>query len=244
MILVAPTEQQLHNVLRLSPQNQSWRISSLPERHGCDLLIPTKLGIVGFQRKTLPDLVSSLQDGRLYYELGQLNASATVSYSFLIIESALDTTTDYEQFTEANLSVAAFRSIITKFSVHGTGWLHTYDPTRTIDCALSVSRYLASGNAWHIHRPKQLSNAWGQVTSESYALFLLQSFPGIGPKVAKAIYDHFHTVPIAWTITTDDLAAVPGIGKKRAESLIAALAPAPPTPAQLAPVAAAGPAPA
>ncbi len=224
MLLVAPSEHEIHRILPAT--GESWKISSLPERHGCDILLPTKVGIVGYQRKTLPDLVASLQDGRLYYELGQLNASATVAYSYLIIESALTTTTD-GNYIEANISTSTLRSLVAKFQVHGTGWFSTLNPNDTITCCLSVSRYLASGNAWAIHRPKQLSNAWGQVTSESYSLFLLQSFPGIGPKVAKAIYDHFGTVPLAWTVTAAQLAAVPGIGRKRAEALIAALAPIP-----------------
>ena len=238
MLLVDQSENEIHSFLPTTGEN--WKIYSLPEKHGCDILVPTNVGIVGFQRKTLPDLVASLQDGRLYYELGQLNASATVSYSYLIIESALTTTTD-GNFIEANLSVSTLRSITTKFHVHGIGWFYTRNTADTIACALSVSRYLSSGNAWAVHRPKQLSNAWGQVTSESYSLFLLQSFPGIGPKVAKAIYDHFGTVPLAWTVTAAQLAAVPGIGRKRAEALIAALAAVAPHPA---PVAAAGPPPA
>jgi ERCC4-type nuclease len=223
MLLVAPTEHQLHAVL---PSTQHrWKISSLPERHGCDILTPTKVGIVGFQRKTLPDLVTSLQDGRLYYELSQLIASATVTYSYIIVESNLTTTPDNTYYTEANLSTGTFHSLIAKFHALGVGFLPTKTPLHTIACCVSVSRYHASGKSDIIHRPKQVTNEWGQATSRGYGIFLLQSFPGIGPKVAAAIYDHFGGVPIRWNVTAADLAGVPGVGRVRAESLLAALRP-------------------
>jgi ERCC4-type nuclease len=230
MLLVAPTEHAIQTELRLEP-NVQWKISSLPEKHGCDLLTLTKVGIIGFQRKTLPDLVASLQDGRLYYELGQLNASGTISYSYLIVESNFSTTID-GHYTEADISVSTLHSVIAKFHTHGTGYLPTSTPRSTVACCLSVSRYIASGKAWVLHRPKQVTDSWGRTSNKSYGIFLLQSFPGIGPKVAEAIYDHFSGVPIAWTITAADLAKVPGVGRKRAESLMASLT---------APAAAAGP---
>jgi ERCC4-type nuclease len=221
MLLVAPTEHQLHAVLPSTPH--SWKISTLPERHGCDILTATKVGIIGFQRKTLPDLVSSLQDGRLYYELNQLIASATVTYSYLIVESDLTTTPDNSYYTEANLSTGTLHSLIAKFYTHGVGFLPTHSPLHTVACCISVSRYHGSGKSDIIHRPKQVSNEWGQTTSRGYGIFLLQSFPGIGPKVAAAIYDHFGGVPMHWSVTAADLAAVPGVGRVRADSLLGAL---------------------
>ncbi len=226
MILVAPTERQLHDILRSS--THKWQISSLPEKHGCDVLILTKVGIIGFQRKTLPDLVASLQDGRLYYELSQLSSTATVAHSFLLVECDFHTTVDGESFTEANISVSSFRSIVAKFNSFGVGFIPTQSSADTLACCLSVSRYLASGRAEDLHRPKALSNEWGRVDARAYGVFLLQSFPGIGPKVAKAIYQHFGTVPIAWSVTPAELAQVPGVGRKRAEALYAALSPSAP----------------
>lgn len=222
MIWVAPTERQIHDLL--SQSDHKWQISPLPEKHGCDILIPTKVGIVGFQRKTLPDLVASLQDGRLYYELNQINSSATVAHAFLIVESNFVTTID-GNFTEANLSINTLNTIAAKFHVHGIGYLNSASPSSTLSCCLSVSKYIASGKAEVIHRPKQTSNEWGRTDSRSYGIFLLQSFPGIGPKVAAAIYDYFNGVPITWSVNAGELALVPGIGRRKAESLIRSLAP-------------------
>ena len=83
--LLAPTEHDLHGIFQ--SQSIPFKVSSLPELHGCDAVSITAKGLIGYQRKTLPDLQSSLLDGRLYKELGQLQASASISYSFLVIES-------------------------------------------------------------------------------------------------------------------------------------------------------------
>ena len=222
MIWLAPTESKIRDYLTTT--EIPWKTSDLPEKHGCDILIPTKKGVVGFQRKTLPDLVSSIQDGRLYYELSQLNASATVAHSYLIVESMFVTTID-GNYAEAQLSVSTLHSIIAKFHAHNVGFLPTQSPRSTVTCCLSVSHYIASGKSGVLHRPKQVTNEWGQSNSKSYGVFLLQSFPGIGPKVAEAIYDHFNGVPIQWAVNAGELALVPGVGRKRAEALVGALRP-------------------
>lgn len=223
MIWLSPTEGQIREYLETV--QVPWKTSAIPEKHGCDLVIPTKAGVFGFQRKTLPDLIQSIQDGRLYYELNQINASATISKAFLCVESSFNTTVDGTEYTEANLPVATLRSLIVKFSHFGVGYLPTNNPRDTVACALGVAKYLSSGNVGTIHRPKQVSNDWGHTDSKSYGIFLLQSFPGVGPKVAEAIYDYFNGVPIQWAVNAGELAMVPGIGRKTAERLIAAVRP-------------------
>jgi ERCC4-type nuclease len=223
MIWLAPTESAIRDYLDSVPI--PYKTSSLPEKHGCDILIPTKQGIIGFQRKTLPDLVASIHDGRLYYELNQINASATITTAFLTVEATFSTTIDGSEYTEATLPVATLRSLIAKFHHFGVGYLPTNSPKDTVACVLGVARYISTGKAGEVHRPKQTTNDWGQTNSKAYGIFLLQSFPGVGPKVAEAIYDYFTGVPITWSVNAGELALVPGIGRKRAEALIAALAP-------------------
>lgn len=231
MLLIAPTEGELQRILQ---PNHDWRISSLPEKHGCDILSLTGHGILGYQRKTLADLNASLVDGRLDFELRQIGSSATLTQAFLIVESSLSRTVDGE-LVEANLSIDTFRSVVAKWASRGVGYLPSDTPADTIRCVLSTSRYISSGRHEIDTRPKNLKNEWGKVTSESYALFLLQSFPGIGPKQARLILDHFPTFPLQWTCTAADLAQIRGIGMKTAERLISALAvgDAPPTPPPL-----------
>jgi DNA excision repair protein ERCC-4 len=179
--------------------------------------------MVGYQRKTLPDLQNSLLDGRLYRELSQLQASASITYAFLIIESDLRRTID-GTLLDSTLTMDSLRSIIAKFEINGVGYLPTDSTGDTARCIHRVSTYIGDDSSSSVRRPKQLKNEWGLVTSESYALWLLQSFPNIGPKQARAIYTHFGGVPIKWTVGVNDLIGVPGIGRKTAEALLDALA--------------------
>ena len=216
--LLAPTEHELQRLLPQAP------ISSLPERHGCDVLSLTPKGIIGYQRKTLPDLIASLQDGRLYYELSQIQSSATVSTTFLVIEGPVESrTTDGEVITDVSFPVATLRSISTKFQLANVVVLHTLSTRDTVLALESTTRYLSTDGHELIRRPKQLRNEWGQLSSTQFASHFLQSFPGVGPKLANAIIAHFHQVPISWTVDSTELAKVPGLGKKRAAELIAAL---------------------
>lgn len=220
--LLAPTEHDLHGIF--TTRHIPYKVSSLPERHGCDVIGITAHGLIGYQRKTLPDLQASLLDGRLYKELAQLQATATVNYPFLVIESPLTRTID-GGIVGSTFGTGAIRSIIAKFAIHGVSTITTLDHADTVDAITTTVEYVASGKGFDIRRPKQLANEWGQVTSEAYAIFLLQSFPNIGPKAAQAIYEHFGGVPIQWTVTVEQLMEVPGIGRKTAEALITALNP-------------------
>jgi ERCC4-type nuclease len=168
-------------------------------------------------------LQASLLDGRLYLELAQLQASGGISYGYLIIESDLKRTTD-NHLLDATLTIDQVRSIIVKFAASGIVYLPTANLADTAACIANVGRYLESDSFDSIRRPKQVTNAWGTVQSDAFALWLLQSFPGIGPKNAKAIRAHFGRVPIAWEVSASELQMVPGIGKVMADKLIKALA--------------------
>lgn len=217
--LLAPTEHQLHAYFRR--MDLSFRVSSLPERHGCDIVSISKRGLIGYQRKTLPDLQASLLDGRLYLELSQLQASAGIAYAFLIIEDPLNRTTDGTLL--GTITMDALRSIITKFAASGVAYLPAANVPDTAALIANVGRYISSDSFDTVRRPKQLRNDWGTVDSDAFQRWLLQSFPTIGPKNAQAIIDHFGGVPIAWTVSASELQGVPGIGRKTALALIAAL---------------------
>ena len=221
IVLVSPTEHDLHEFYRNTQAD--FQVSSVPEQYGADLLVPTKRGLVAFQRKTLPDLQSSLLDGRLYKELGQLTC-APIRHSFLIIESRLERTTTGELFDASSFTIQTLRSLIAKFAANGIGYLPSVSIGDTAATVEGVSRYLASGDAELVRRPKQtIRDGWGKVSTQQYALFLLQSFPSIGPKLAQAILDHFQHVPLQWSVTEADLQHVPGIGPKLAKQLIESL---------------------
>jgi ERCC4-type nuclease len=92
--------------------------------------------------------------------------------------------------------------------------------------SISESReYLSHLEAWMLKadhkginvRPKP-QTAWGQVTDRDWGIHVIQSFDGIGPGVAGAIFDRFG-VPLRWTVTKQELESVAGVGPKRAAKM-------------------------
>ena len=89
--------------------------------------------------------------------------------------------------------------------------------------------YLAALEKWFMKathkgimtRPKP-STLWGSRTDRDWGIHVIQSFDGIGPGVAGAIFDRFG-LPIKWTVTKEELESVPGVGKKRAMKMWATL---------------------
>lgn len=219
MIFLSPTE---HDLQKLIPK-PTYRISSLCESNGADIIVPTRKGFIAYQRKTLPDLSSSLKDGRLYRELAQLRSSQTIYQSILILEYNPQEITIEGQFLNVDLTKQSLWAILAKVQLTGTYCLHSRNITDTIELFTSVSKYLAKNNSEAIRRINRPSSGWGNINNRDYQIYLLQSFPAIGPTTATAIIDFFGTVPIKWTVTAQQLQQVSGIGKKTAERLISIL---------------------
>jgi len=222
MIFRSPTEQSPH-LTTLGPT------SPLCESNGCDFLSISPTARVGFQRKEINDFFNSLVDGRLQKELAQIEASLILTQAVLIIEGPISFTTEgsllstsYSQVTRAQL-----RSIEAGIQLRSIVVVHTDSTKDTASAITSLAIYFGKANHTALDRRPKVSSGWGRTTTRAFASHLLQSFPAVGPQVADRIYQHFGGVPIAWTCTAEDLMAVPGIGRRTAERLIAALAPIP-----------------
>lgn len=190
--------------------------SPLPEQMGVDFLIPCPLGMVGVQRKEIHDLIASRGDGRLARELAQMKQ---LDIAVLLVEGRLKWTSDGQLSTSRSRWTRSEHTSLL-FSVQSTGvWVNSSE-------SLSESReYLALLEKWFLKgshkgivtRPKP-TTLWGTKTNRDWGIHVIQSFDGIGPGVAGAIFDRYG-VPLRWTITEEDLLSVPGVGKKRAEKM-------------------------
>ena len=56
-------------------------------------------------------------------------------------------------------------------------------------------------------------------TLEGAREYLVSSLPGVGPRLAKALLDHFKTPLRVMNATIDELSLVEGMGIKRAERI-------------------------
>ena len=219
MIYLSPTEHDLRTLL--APHSPT--TSSLCESNGVDVIITTNRGLVGYQRKTLTDLFASLGDGRLALELGQITSSSILAFTFLILEHDSNrVTTDGQSYLDAPFTVRQLRNLVTKCILNNVPVLTSANLADTVDVLLTSSNYIVSDRETLFLRPKPATDSWGRRGNREWGIHILQSFPGIGPKSAAAIYDTYG-IPLDWTVTQEDLRAIPGIGAKTASRLMKAL---------------------
>ena len=214
-MLVSPTEPA--ELRRLG------KTSLVPEQYGADFLFAsTEFGLVGVQRKELSDFVASVQDGRLAKELGMMKR---LGLALLVLEGRATWTND-GLATWTRTQWRATQHLGTLWSVQLSGcWVTTSTTAQETSTLISAfMRWTAKPR--HIaleSRAGPTSDEWGKVGNREWAIHLLQGFRGIGPTNAGAIYDHFGTVPLMWTVGLLDLVEVAGIGSQKAEGLLNAL---------------------
>ena len=217
--LVSPTDNELAFAL-----GKDAIISSLPEEKGADVLVYSKQGLMGIQRKAVPhDFISSITDGRMT-RLTSLLAK-NCPFRLLICEGK------FRYFPDGHLVLSDRKSSrFTKGQIRGM-LLDIkfvkgvdYDFTENLE---DTARYIKT-LAEFMNREKHLGlfvrpsakGTWQTPTSRDIDLWLLQSFPGIGPTTAENIIQACGgKVPLGWTCTYKQLLSVRGLGRKRAGEL-------------------------
>jgi ERCC4-type nuclease len=212
MILVSPTEPASIRSLG--------RVSPIPERYGGDVVIVSRRLVV-VQRKTVPDLIASVQDGRLAREIPLLRRHA----SLIVLEGLPTWTTDGVMTGTARWPKSAWYGILVSLSLeHEIPVVPTQHTADTRDFLLSLSSWMSKPSHTSLIRrptPKQVS-PWRHASDRDVARWILMGLPGVGPHLADAILDTLG-LPIRWTCSLSDLERVPGIGPSRAKSLYAVL---------------------
>ena len=214
--LISPSE---HDALLMSEDGFS---SHTPEKYGADFLILLTTMRGGVQRKKFPDdFFASLADGRLARELSLMSR---LEYRLLVLEGSPTYTSEgylvdpyYSGWSQKRLR-NLLRSVKIK---HGVDVEWSSNLQDTILIVEEVESYLRKGvHASLMTRPKhEVKGEWGDFNKRDWARFFLQGFPGVGNRIAEAIFDTFGRVPLKWDCTEEELKSVPRIGKKTAEML-------------------------
>jgi DNA excision repair protein ERCC-4 len=162
-----------------------------------------------FERKTLPDLVASIKDGRLFAQGSRLAVVPPPLRGALILEG-----------TSQDLAGSGMRreaiqgALVTLTLFLGLPLLRSMNPEETASLILFAAgqgRTFASGAF-----PRKGRRPRGKTRVQSR---ILQGLPGVGPERARRLLDRFGTIEAVIAAPAAELAAVPGIGKVTAESI-------------------------
>jgi len=216
--LLSPSEKGLAGVLKNNAIT-----SSLPEEKGADILIYTKFGLFGIQRKAVPhDFISSIEDGRMTRSTSLL--AQTCRFRLLICEGR------FRYYPDGKLDMGP--RVPTRYTYrHVWGMLfdiryvkgvevdYTDDIRATADYILTLAEFFGKEKHLGLYSRPSAKGTWGVPTARDVDLWLLQSFPGIGPSIAGSIVDHFGELPLGWSCTFGELCAVPKLSTKRAKEM-------------------------
>ncbi len=213
-MLISPTEPQ--------PLKDLGKVSSLSEKYGSDILMLIKDVRVGVQRKKFPnDLMASLADGRLY---DQIRKMSRLNHAVLVLEGHGQWTTDGVLMSEYAFTRDQLHGLMLSMSFEfGVQIFQVRDMGETIQLLINMEKWLQKPDHTSLlRRPGPDKDSWNEKSDRMDGIHLLQSFQGVGPKLAAAIYDHYEGVPMSWWETAY-LTDVPGIGKKKAKEMMEAL---------------------
>lgn len=225
-LLVAPTEPSSLRAL-------ASRISTVPESYGVDFFWHSAHGPEGqesvlswgIQRKEINDFVSSVHDGRLGKELQQ---GQQLDRSVLLIEGEPKWTNDgmLARSFGATFSRRQWSSLLLSIQF-STDWRLCYSKDIGHTEWLIPELVAWSRKSEHLsflRRPKEKS-PWGSADSRDYQIFMLQSVPGVGPKMAAKIIDSLGGSPYDMRVSEEDLLSIDGVGPRTAKAIAAAVGP-------------------
>jgi len=160
-----------------------------------------------FERKTMPDLVAAIIDGRLFSQA--LRLARTPLRPAIILEGTA------RDLAESGMRWEAVQgALVTVALFCGIPLLRTRTPEETVRTMLFAARQgqaLASGA---LPRPGYRPRG-----KRARQLYILQGLPRIGPERALSLLEHFGGIEAVMTAKVEDLRTIPGIGRKIAEAL-------------------------
>jgi ERCC4-type nuclease len=160
-----------------------------------------------FERKTLPDLVASIKDGRLFAQ--GLRLTRAPLRAAIILEGRSQELADSRMRREAIQG-----ALVTLTLFLGIPLLRSMDPEETAGLILLAARQGRAHASGLLPRkgtrPRGKSRVQGRI---------LQGLPGVGPERARRLLERFGTIEDVFTASADALASVPGIGKATAEAI-------------------------
>lgn len=171
-----------------------------------DYLLP---GDCCVERKTVKDFLHSLYDGRLFDQVSRVREVYDVP--LLIVEG--DFWSVWSRFSNKNALIGALASLALEFNVK---LFYTYDREETARLLASLTRKCSSigqASRFILHKKPPLEKI------EEWQVYLVQSLPNVGPKLAYRLLEKFGSPINVFNASIADLSRVEGLGVKRAEQI-------------------------
>jgi DNA excision repair protein ERCC-4 len=156
------------------------------------------------ERKGLPDLLASIEDGRLFRQAKALALSG--KRCLVLLEGGLESIQHRAMRREA-IQGALLNLVL----VWGIPVLRALDGQEAARLMVQAARQLRRACHPSAHRPGRCPDALQ--TAQTY---VLQGLPGVGQRLALRLLEHFGTVEAVMTASVDQLRTVPGIGMRKA----------------------------
>lgn len=159
------------------------------------------------ERKTLPDLVQSIKDGRLFAQA--LRLASAPQRGVIILEGRAQVLADCRMRREAIQG-----ALITLTLFLDLPLLRAIDPRESAALMLLAARQGRVQASGALSRRGRRPPAKPRLQNH-----ILQGLPGIGPMRAKRLIERFGSIEAVIAAPAHELAAVPGVGKATAAAI-------------------------
>lgn len=158
------------------------------------------------ERKSMKDFISSLFDGRLFNQIEQISSS--YSNAFIIVEGNLNEVEEYLRNPKA--VYCAIASLLINYRIKLVNVLSEKETALFLYCLVNTSTRKERG---YLIKHAKKKGFFDQ------QIYLISSLPGVGPKLAVNLLNHFGSPKNVFLASVEELSKVPGIGLKRARRL-------------------------
>lgn len=157
------------------------------------------------ERKTMPDLIGSIKDGRLFIQAGKLGK--TIEPSIIILEGT------FRDLLQSGMKREAIQgTLITLMLRFGIPVLRSNSPEESARLMLYAARQIEREKTFK-NRTKRVWRSRNAQKSSINQLRVLQGIPGVGPRLAAQILKQFGSIAALCHASKEELLEIKGIGK-------------------------------
>jgi ERCC4-type nuclease len=162
------------------------------------------------ERKTIKDLESSIIDGRIFNQIKDL---VNIKRSSIIIEGDLNKLFSQNQRINKKAIIGLLTSIGINYRIP---IFFTKDIFET-----AIFLYTIAKKEQIINKNKDLKLRYNKtkMSGSDFQLFIMQSFPDVGPTLAKSILKEFKSIKNISNASVQDLLKVSKLGPKKAQKI-------------------------